>query len=129
MDSTLHDRHPIPLPHSQPVSTYPELGSEFAGYRLESYVARGGMGVVYRAAHMRLQRAVALKLLAPELAEDRDFRERFLKEATIAAKRDRRGAEPCARVGRARPALPGYRRVSQVGSDPGQISLTQGARS
>jgi serine/threonine-protein kinase len=85
MDSTLPDLHPGSLPHSQPVTTLPELGSEFAGYRLESYVARGGMGVVFEATHLRLHRRVALKLLAPELAEDRDFRERFLKEAELAA--------------------------------------------
>jgi serine/threonine-protein kinase len=63
----------------------PELGSTFAGYRLESYVARGGMGIVYSATHLRLSRTVALKLLAPELAEDTDFRTRFLKEAQLAA--------------------------------------------
>ena len=85
MDSTLRHLQPPPVPHSQPVTTLPELGSEFAGYRLESYVARGGMGVVFEATHLRLHRRVALKLLAPELAEDRDFRERFLKEAELAA--------------------------------------------
>ena len=67
------------------MTTLPELGSEFAGYRLDAYVARGGMGVVYSATHLRLSRTVALKLLAPELAEDQDFRTRFLKEAELAA--------------------------------------------
>jgi serine/threonine-protein kinase len=43
------------------------------------------MGVVYRATQLRLGRQVALKLLAPELAEDEEFRERFLKEASLAA--------------------------------------------
>jgi DNA-binding SARP family transcriptional activator/predicted Ser/Thr protein kinase len=67
------------------VPSLPDPGSDFAGYRLERPVARGGMGVVYLATHLRLSRQVALKLLAPELAEDADFRERFLTEAHMAA--------------------------------------------
>lgn len=67
------------------MTSLPELGSVFAGYRLERYLARGGMGVVFEAEHVRLRRRVALKLLAPELAEDDEFRERFLKEAELAA--------------------------------------------
>ncbi len=76
---------PVPLPDSHSVTRLPELGTEFAGYRLDSYVARGGMGVVFEAQHLRLHSTVALKLLASELAEDREFRERFLKEAELAA--------------------------------------------
>ena len=45
-------------------------GSTFAGYRIESVVGRGGMGVVYRATDLSLERPVALKLIAPELADD-----------------------------------------------------------
>ena len=45
-------------------------GTDFAGYTMESLVARGGMGVVYRASDLSLERPVALKLIAPELAED-----------------------------------------------------------
>ncbi len=67
------------------MQSLPDLGSDFAGYRLEQLIARGGMGVVYSATHLRLSRRVALKLLAPELAEDADFRERFLNEARLAA--------------------------------------------
>ena len=63
----------------------PALGSTFSGYRLDTQIARGGMGIVYAATHLRLSRTVALKLLAPELAEDQDFRTRFLKEAQLAA--------------------------------------------
>src|SRR6478672_8745848 len=61
------------------------VGTELAGYRIEALVGRGGMGVVYRAHDLALDRDVALKLLSPELAEDISFRERFLRESRIAA--------------------------------------------
>jgi serine/threonine protein kinase len=63
-------------------------GATFAGYRIESVVGRGGMGVVYRATDVRLERPVALKLVAPELAEDELFRRRFLREPKLAAALD-----------------------------------------
>jgi Protein kinase domain len=63
----------------------PRIGTEFAGYRIEALLGRGGMGVVYRAEHPRLRASVALKVMAPELAMDEGFRERFVKEARVAA--------------------------------------------
>jgi serine/threonine-protein kinase len=63
----------------------PRLGSDVAGYRIESRIGRGGMGVVYLAEHQTLRRQAALKIIVPELAESPDFRERFLREARIAA--------------------------------------------
>ena len=63
-------------------------GTTFAGYRVETLVGRGGMGVVYRATDLSLERPVALKLVAPELAEDGRFRERFLREPRLAASLD-----------------------------------------
>src|SRR5262249_9293861 len=70
------------------VSTDPRIGSDFLGYRIEALLGRGGMSVVYRARHTALERNVALKLLAPELAEDVRFRERFLRESKLAASLD-----------------------------------------
>ena len=63
-------------------------GSTFAGYQIEELVGRGGMGVVYRATDLSLERPVALKLIAPELAEDERFRSRFLREPRLAASLD-----------------------------------------
>jgi YVTN family beta-propeller protein len=60
------------------------IGSEFVGYRIDELIGRGGMGVVYRAFDLRLKRTVALKLMAPELALDARFRERFAREAELA---------------------------------------------
>jgi serine/threonine protein kinase len=53
------------------------MNATVAGYRVESLVGRGGMGVVYRATDLSLGRPVALKLIAPEYAEDERFRSRF----------------------------------------------------
>src|SRR4051794_13407703 len=56
-----------------------------AGYRVEAVVGRGGMGVVYRATQLALDRPVALKLLATDRAQARVFRERFARESRLAA--------------------------------------------
>jgi DNA-binding beta-propeller fold protein YncE len=56
-----------------------------AGYRLEEQIGRGGMAVVYRARDVQLGRNVALKLLAPVLALDDAFRQRFIRESRAAA--------------------------------------------
>jgi streptogramin lyase len=63
-------------------------GTVFAGYRIVGMIGRGGMGVVYRATQLALDRPVALKLVAPELAEDSEFRERFKRESRLAASID-----------------------------------------
>jgi serine/threonine-protein kinase len=64
----------------------PRIGTEFAGYRIEGLLGRGGMGVVYRAEHPRLGVAIALKVMDPEIAMDEGFRERFVREARAAAR-------------------------------------------
>jgi Protein kinase domain/SnoaL-like domain len=61
------------------------LDSTFAGCRIEAVAGRGGMGVVYRATQLGLDRAVALKLVAPERAADTNFRARFERESRVAA--------------------------------------------
>ncbi|MFI1171905.1 serine/threonine-protein kinase [Streptomyces melanogenes] len=61
------------------------VGRRIAGYRIESEIGRGGMAVVYRARDLRLERTVALKLLAPELARNDTFRQRFTHESRVAA--------------------------------------------
>jgi len=70
------------------------IGSTLAGYRLDALIARGGMGVVYRATHLGLERSVALKVIARELADREGFRERFLRESRLAASLDHPAVVP-----------------------------------
>jgi len=60
-------------------------GARLAGYRIEDRIGSGGMAVVYRAYDLRLDRLVALKVLAPALARDEAFRRRFIRESRAAA--------------------------------------------
>jgi len=70
------------------VDSQPEPEIQISGYRIEARVGRGGMGEVYRAVQLNLERRVALKVLAPGLAADDVFRRRFLRESRIAASID-----------------------------------------
>jgi serine/threonine protein kinase len=74
-------------------------GEQVAGYRIESYVARGGMAVVYRARDLALGRSVALKLIAPELAGNEKFRQRFMRESELAASIDHPNIIPIYQAG------------------------------
>ena len=81
------------------VSDDPRVGTELAGYRIESLLGWGGMGVVYLAEDLRLKRRVALKLLAAGLAEDGSFRDRFLRESELAASIDHPNIVPIYEAG------------------------------
>jgi eukaryotic-like serine/threonine-protein kinase len=70
-------------------------------YTIEGEIGRGGMGVVYRARDERLQRRVAIKVLPPELAYQRDIRERFTREAQTAARLSHPHIVPIHSVGEA----------------------------
>jgi serine/threonine protein kinase len=77
------------------------IGATVAGYRIESLIGRGGMSIVYLAEHVRLGRQVALKLLAPSLSVDADFRERFSFESRRAAEIDHPNVVPIYDAGEA----------------------------
>ena len=87
------------------MSTSTRIGSTIAGYRLEALLGRGGMSVVYLAEHLRLGRKVALKLLAPALSQDADFRERFERESRRAAEMDHPNIIPVYDAGEAEGVL------------------------
>jgi len=72
----------------------PEIGSTLAGYRLDALIARGGMGVVYRATQLALDRPVALKVIAREHAGSASFRRRFIRESQLAAQLDHPNVVP-----------------------------------
>src|SRR5471030_2930209 len=74
-------------------------GSTFAGCRLEAVAGRGGMGVVFRATQLALRRPVALKAIAPELAADPNFRERFERESQLTASIDHPNVIPVYEAG------------------------------
>lgn len=61
---------------------------ELADFQIEEEISRGGMGIVYRATDRRLDREVAIKVIAPELANDETFRKRFISESRSIASLD-----------------------------------------
>jgi serine/threonine protein kinase len=75
------------------------VGSTIAGCRLEAVAGRGGMGVVYRATQIALNRPVAVKAIAPLLAKDADYRERFQRESRLAASIDHPNVIPVYEAG------------------------------
>ncbi len=80
-------------------------GSRIAGYRLQEQIGRGGMAVVFSAHDERLDRIVALKIMAPGLALDDSFRQRFIGESRAAAAVDDPHIIPVFEAGEANGAL------------------------
>src|SRR5919202_1053570 len=74
-------------------------GTQLGPYAIERLLGRGGMGEVYLATQERPHRPVALKLLAPALADDRAFRERFVRESELAASLDHPNVVPIYEAG------------------------------
>ena len=60
-------------------------GSRIGKYALEQQIGQGGMAVVFRARDDQLGRLVALKIMAPSVASDEEFRQRFIRESKAAA--------------------------------------------
>ncbi|MGH8573222.1 MAG: serine/threonine-protein kinase, partial [Gammaproteobacteria bacterium] len=107
-----------------------ERGSLFAGYRIEGVLDRGGMGVVYRAADLDLDRTVALKIIAPEHTQNPDAVRRFKAEARLAASLEHPNIVPIHRGGEVDGVLylamrfvPGTNLRQVV--DRGQLDLTR----
>lgn len=71
---------PFPIPHVE------ELVGKFPNLQIEHYIGHGGMGAVYQARQVALDRPVALKILSPRLGSDPTFTERFAREARTLAK-------------------------------------------
>src|SRR6185437_11261751 len=86
-------------------SSVNSVHQELAGYALEEQIGEGGMAVVYRARDARLDRPVALKLLAPWLTADPGFRQRFIRESRSAAAVDHPNVIPIYEAGEAGEAL------------------------
>jgi Protein kinase domain len=74
-------------------------GDVVAGYEVGALVGRGGMGEVFRARDVRLERPVALKLLAERLSDDEGFRDRMLRESRLAASLDHPNVVPIYEAG------------------------------
>jgi serine/threonine protein kinase len=72
-----------------------------SAYRVEELIGRGGMGEVYLARDPRLDRPVALKVLAADLARDERFRDRLLRESRLAAGLDHPNVVPIYEAGEA----------------------------
>src|SRR4051812_41211722 len=80
------------LPNLQP-------GATFAGYRIDSLLDRGGMGVLYKATDPALDRTIALKIIAPEHTQNETAVARFKEEAKLAASLDHPNIVPIHRGG------------------------------
>ncbi|MDX6656818.1 MAG: hypothetical protein QOH62_1611, partial [Solirubrobacteraceae bacterium] len=108
-------------------------GSIFAGYRIESLIDRGGMGVVYKATDPDLDRPVALKIIAPEHSQNETAVARFKAECKLAASLEHANIVPIHRGGQFEDVLylamrfvPGTNLRAVI--DRGPMDLTRVAR-
>jgi DNA-binding beta-propeller fold protein YncE len=101
------------------------IGSVLAGYRIEGLAGEGGMGRVYRATQMGLNRQVALKLIMPELATEPDFRARFERESRLTASIEHPNVIPVYEAGDAEGQLFIAMRWVE-GTDMRSVILTEG---
>jgi YVTN family beta-propeller protein len=107
-------------------SPFIPVGTEIGPYRVEAYLDRGGMASVYEATDLRLNRTVALKVLAHEVAESADFRERFIRESRFAASLDHPNIVPIYEAGEANGLL--YIAMRYVrGANLAEVLRTDGA--
>ena len=79
---------PAHRPHVSQLDPWRAVGSRFAGHRIDAVLGHGGMGVVFQATDLVLDRVVALKLITPAAGGDRLFRARFAQECRLAASID-----------------------------------------
>jgi len=102
-------------------------GDEFAGYRVERVLGRGGMGVLYLAVEPGLERHVALKLIAPDAAGDDVFARRFAEESRIAASIEHPNVVPIYAAGE-EGGVPYIAMRYVAGSDLGKRLAAEGGR-
>ena len=76
-------------------------GTIIAGYRIDGTLGEGGMGTVYRATQLSLERVVAFKVVAPTLSDDISFRDRFRREGQLQAALDHPHIVPVYEAGEA----------------------------
>jgi len=88
LGSVLIKRQYLTAPQAQEVRRQQgqREGIRIAGYEIIEKIGQGGMGFVFKARQLSLDRIVALKILSPRLAADQAFCERFLREARAVAK-------------------------------------------
>jgi basic membrane lipoprotein Med (substrate-binding protein (PBP1-ABC) superfamily)/DNA-binding SARP family transcriptional activator/tRNA A-37 threonylcarbamoyl transferase component Bud32 len=98
-DPELGGREAPERPAVRPSRVDLQPGTQVASYRILRTLGRGGMSVVYVAEHEWLQRKVALKVLAPQLADDDRFRDRFVRESRLAASLDHPNVIPIYEAG------------------------------
>src|SRR5262245_50899747 len=85
----MENRPSVRSSSSSRASADPLIGKVVAGrYRLEARLGEGGMGVVYRARHVLIERVVALKLIRPDLRGETHLRAWMLREARAANRVD-----------------------------------------